>query len=154
MNYYKEIWDKLLNSGEKLKYQFSVGDRYTTVGLIMWGIVALIFILTKVMWIIGLIILIIAAFYYKFYLTAANVYAFTDRRVLIHKGWLSTHTISVDYPKITDIHIIEPFFDRVVTHTGHIAIITAGSTRDQIILQHIEAPYEVKKKLDALKDKN
>ena len=46
---------------------------------------------------------------------------------------------------------MEPFFDRVLTHTGTIAIITAGTITDQIVLQHINDPYEMKKKLDALK---
>jgi hypothetical protein len=33
------------------------------------------------------------------------------------------------------------------------AIDTAGTTLQEVILKHIESPYEVKKKLDALKDK-
>ncbi|GMX58526.1 MAG: hypothetical protein MCSN_1800 [Candidatus Microsyncoccus archaeolyticus] len=148
---YEQIWNKLLNSGEKVEHQFSIGKRYTTLGLIVWGIIALFFILARAyFW--GILLFAGVAFYYKFYLPSANAYAFTNKRVLIHRGWLSTHTISVDYSKITDIHIVEPFLDKIITHTGHIAIITAGSTRDQIILQHIESPYEVKKKLDSLRD--
>jgi uncharacterized membrane protein YdbT with pleckstrin-like domain len=92
------------------------------------------------------------AIYYKFYLPISNAYAFTNKRVLIHRGWLSTNTKSVDYSKITDIHIVEPFIDRIIFHTGHIAIITAGSTNAQIVLKNIESPYEVKKKLDTLRD--
>jgi uncharacterized membrane protein YdbT with pleckstrin-like domain len=147
---YEQIWNKLLNNGEKVEYQFSIGNTYTTVGLIIWGIVALFFIFAN-FW-IGALLFVAVAFYHKFYLPAANAYAFTNKRVLIHRGWLSTHTISVDYSKITDIHVAEPFFDKMISHTGHIAIITAGSTRDQIILKNIESPYEVKKKLDSLKD--
>ena len=147
---YEHIWEKLLSNGEKVEHQFSIGSRYTTFGLIIWGIVALFFIFAN-FW-LGAFLFIVVAFYHKFYLPTANAYAFTNKRVLIHRGWLSTHTISVDYSKITDIHIVEPFLDKLITHTGHIAIITAGTTRDQIILQHIESPYEAKKKLDSLMD--
>jgi uncharacterized membrane protein YdbT with pleckstrin-like domain len=146
---YKKIWQKILNENEKVEYEFSIGNRYIKVGLICWGILSLPFLFANG---IGIIIFLIALFYYAFYLKAANAYAFTNKRVLVHKGWLSTHTIRVDYSKITDIHIREPFSDRIITHTGNIAIITAGSTADQIVLQHVDSPYEIKKKLDALKD--
>lgn len=147
---YEKIWQKTLSSDEKVEYEFSVGDRYIKFGLIIWGIISLPLLFAMGF---GIFIFLVALFYYAFYLKAANAYAFTNKRVLIHRGWLSTHMISVDYSKITDIHIREPFFDRIITHTGNIAIITAGTTVDQIVLQHINAPYEVKKKLDALKDK-
>lgn len=147
---YEKIWQKTLASDEKVEYEFSIGDRYIKFGLITWGIISLLLLVAAGL---GIIIFLVALFYYAFYIKAANAYAFTNKRVLVHRGWLSTHTISVDYSKITDIHIREPFFDRIVTHTGNIAVITAGTTFDQIVLQHINAPYEVKKKLDTLKDK-
>lgn len=147
---YEKIWQKTLSGDEKVEYEFSVGGRYIKFGLIVWGIISLPFLFAMGF---GIFIFLIALFYYAFYLKAANAYAFTNKRVLIHRGWLSTHTISVDYSKITDVHIREPFFDRIITHTGNIAVITAGTTVDQIVLQHINAPYEVKKKLDSLKDK-
>jgi len=146
---YKKIWQKILNENEKVEYEFSIGNRYLKVGLIIWGIISFLFLFAMGF---GIITFLIALFYYKFYFKTANAYAFTNKRVLIHKGWLSTHTISVDYSKITDIHIREPFFDRIITHTGNIAIITAGSTIDQIVLLHVEDPYEIKKKLDKLRD--
>lgn len=147
---YEHIWKKLLSKEEKIEYQFSISSRYTTFGLVIWGIIALFFIIAN-FW-LGILIFAIIVFYYKFYLPTANAYAFTNKRVLMHTGWLSTHAISVDYSKITDIHIIEPFLDKTIINTGHIAIITAGTTRDQIVLQHIESPYEVKKILDSLMD--
>ncbi|MEI6597334.1 MAG: PH domain-containing protein [bacterium] len=101
----------------------------------------------------GISFILFVFFYFGFYLKAANAYAFTNKRVLIHQGWLSTHMISVDYSKITDVHIRESFFAKIITHTGNIAIITAGTTRDQIILGNVNEPYEIKKRLDALKDK-
>lgn len=140
------IWQKTLSKDEKVEYEFSIGDRYIKFCLIMWGIISVL--LTFV----GLITFPIAFFYFYFYLRKANIYAFTNKRVLIHRGWLSTHMVSVDYSRITDIHVTEGFFERVITHTGSLAIITAGSTSDQIILKKVNAPYELKKKLDLLRE--
>ncbi len=145
---YEKIWQKTLGSDEKTEYEFSTGDKYIKFQLIVWGILCLPLLLALGL---GLFVFLIILFYWGFYQRAANAFAFTNKRVLVHRGWLSTHTISVDYSKITDIHVIEPFFDRVLTHTGNIAIVTAGTTTDQIVLQHISDPYEMKKKLDALK---
>ena len=145
---HEKIWQKVLGNDEKIEYEFSVGNRYIKFGLVVWGIIGLLLLFPVGF---GVIVLLINIFYFCFYLKTANAFAFTNKRVLIHRGWLSTHTISVDYSKITDIHIQEPFFDRVITQTGNIAIITAGTTADQIMLQHISNPYEVKKKLDLLR---
>lgn len=149
---YEKIWQKVLSKDEKVEYEFSVGKGYIVAGLVGWGIIGLCLLAIKAISWVGIIVLLLALFHYLFYARAANAYAFTNKHVLIHRGWLSTHTISVDYSKITDVHIREPFVDRIISHTGSLAIITAGTTTDQIVLQHINVPYEVKKKLDALKD--
>jgi len=148
MNHQK-IWDKVLGKDEVVKHSFSIGDRYIKFNLIIWGVICLplLFVFG-----LGLVIFLILLFYYGFYLRVANVYAFTNKRVLIHTGWLSTHTTSVDYPKITDVRVQEPFFDKLLTHTGNIGINTAGSGNLEVILKHIEKPYETKKILDELKD--
>lgn len=147
---YEKIWQKTLAIDEKVIYEFSVGDGYIKYCLIIWGVISLVGLLFMG---IGILIFLFSLFYYLFYIKIANVYAFTNKRVLIHLGWLSTHTISVDYSKITDVHIHELFWERILAHTGNISIITAGTTSDQIRLRHINTPYEVKKKLDELKDK-
>ncbi len=148
--YYEKIWKKVLADNEKIEFEFSIGEKYTKFNLIIWTIISL-----PLLFLAGLGILtfLFALFYYGYYLKAANAYAFTDKRVLIHRGWLSTHTVSVDYSKITDVNILEPFFDRVLTKTGHIAINTAGTNLREIIIMHIESPYKTKKVLDSLKDK-
>jgi uncharacterized membrane protein YdbT with pleckstrin-like domain len=147
---YEEIWEKVLGLDEKVEFEFSIGDRYRKFGIIVWAIISLPLFFAAGF---GIFTFLIALFYYGYYSKVANAYAFTNKHILIHRGWLSTHTISVDYSKITDIHIKEPFLDRIITHTGNIAIVTAGTTVDQIVLQHINSPYEVKKKLDSLKNK-
>lgn len=145
----QQVWDKVLGKDEKIEYSFSIGQSYIKFELIVWSIISVLLLFAFGL---GIVTFLIALFYFGFYLKAANAYAFTNKRVLIHKGWLSTHTTSVDYSKITDIHVREPFFDRVLTKTGVIAINTAGSSTLEILLSHIENPYEVKKILDNLRD--
>jgi uncharacterized membrane protein YdbT with pleckstrin-like domain len=145
---YDSVWQKVLTSDETVEVEFSVGDQYRKTSLIIWGIVSVLFIFAGGL---GILMFLVALFYYGFYLKAANAYAFTNKRVLIHRGWLSTHTISVDYPKITDVHVTEPFFDRILMRSGNLSVNTAGTTTDQISLKHIQEPYEIKKQLDSLK---
>lgn len=147
---YGKIWEKVLSEGESVEFEFTIGHGYVVAGLVTWGLLGLCLLAFKPVAWLGTIILILALFRHLFYLKRANVFAFTNRHVLVHRGWLSTNTISVDYQKITDVHVGEPFLDRIITHTGSLAVITAGTTADQIVLRHISEPYEVKKKLDAL----
>ncbi len=148
---YEQIWKKTLGPNESVKYDFSIGNRYRKIGLIIWCVVGALFLITIVGAPVGIFIIALAAFYYGFYLKTANAYAFTDHRVLVHRGWLSTKLISTDYSKITDVTVHEPFFSRVFFHTGSIEIDTAGTNRKDVILKHIEHPYEIKKKLDELR---
>ena len=67
-------------------------------------------------------------------------------------GWLSTSLRSIDYSKITDSSVEEPFIDRVLTKTGYLVIKTAST--DAVIFKSINEPYEIKKRLDSLKDKH
>ena len=149
--HYEQIWKKTLGPNEAVKHEFSIGNRYRMAGLIIWCIVGALFLLSIIGIFLGLVIIALAAFYFGFYLKAANASAFTDHRVLVHRGWLSTKMISTDYSKITDVTVHEPFFSRVFFHTGSIEIDTAGTNRQDVILKHIEHPYEVKKKLDELR---
>lgn len=148
----QNIWQKTLSKDEKVEYEFSVGSRYIKFYLILFGILGLLFLFMAPG--LGILTFLVAFFYYGFYLKKANIFAFTNKRVLIHRGWLSTHLVSVDYSKITDVHVTEGLLERIITHTGALAIITAGSTSDQIVVKNISQPYELKKKLDSLKDGN
>lgn len=146
---YKKIWDKTLGKNEDVEFEFSIGNRYRKVCLIIWAIISFPFLF---LFGFGIIIFLLVLFYYGFYLKVANIYAFTNKRVLIHKGWLSTSMVSIDYSKITDVYIKESFFDKLITHTGSIAINTAGTAVHEVVLRYVESPYEIKKKLDGLKD--
>lgn len=136
------VWQKILSKDEIVKEEFSISNRYIKI----WGIVSVV--ITS----ISIVIPIILAFYYFFYLKRANIYAFTNKRILIHKGWLSTHLTSVDYHKITDIHVKEGFFERIITKSGSLIIDTAGTSGEEIILKNVANPYKLKKLLDELKD--
>jgi uncharacterized membrane protein YdbT with pleckstrin-like domain len=149
MNYDK-IWAKTLNSDEKVEFEFSIGKRYIKFWFIVWGFLSLILLFPTG---IGALLFLCVLFYLGFYIKIANAYAFTNKRVLIHRGWLSTKTISIDYQKITDVRIDEPFLDRIFFKTGSIIINTAGSNFSEVFLSHVESPYEIKKRLDILKDK-
>ena len=153
---YQKIWDKVLNPNEQVKYEFSISKRYRKFGSTFFVILGAVLILLGIfaatgVWVFGLILILVGSGYYGFYLKVANAYAFTDRRVLVHIGWLSTKMISTEYQKITDVTIIEPFLSHILVHTGTLKIDTAGTSKEEIVLKNIERPYEVKKKLDELR---
>lgn len=145
----ENIWTKVLSPNEEIKYEFSIGNGYLRFGLVA-GCVLGVILLFLVSW-LGIILILTFGFYYGWYLKEANKYAFTNKRVLIHKGWLDTKLISIDYDKITDIEVEEPFLDRVFFKTGSLSVNTAGTTLKEVALSHIESPYEIKKKLDELR---
>ena len=145
---YEKIWNKTLGGDEKVEFEFSIGKNYRIMGLILWGFISLMF-ASKIA--ITIVIFLIASFYYGYYLKAANAFALTNKRVIAHRGWLNTYTNSVEYSKITDVHVKEPFFEKIFTHTGNIGVETAGFG-SLLILRHVDSPYEIKKKLDGLKD--
>ena len=148
---YEKIWKKILSDDEKIEYEFSVGDRYLKIGFVVATMVSVAMMFIEVY--SATILLLLSWFLFAFYLRAANAYALTNKRILIHKGWLSTQLTSIDYSKITDINVREPFFERIIARTGYIYINTAGTDKEEAILSSIDAPYEVKKKIDILKDK-
>jgi len=148
--HYEDIWAKTLSSDERVEYEFSIGSRYQTVWLTVWGALSALLLIAGGL---GVLTFVAALFYYKFYSRVANAYAFTNKRVLIHRGWLSTHTTSIDYAMITDVQVGEPFLERLITRTGNLSINTAGSSMREVVLTHVAAPYEIKKRLDALKDR-
>lgn len=143
------IWKRVLSSNEVIKREFSIGKNYIIINLIFWLIFGGILLRGE----IGVFVIFLTLFYYLFYLKQANHYAFTNKRVLIIKGWLSTKLTSIDYDKITDITVLEPFLDRLIYKTGSLAINTAGTALHEVVLKHIEDPYKIKQELDEIRDK-
>lgn len=165
----KKVLEKILNSGEEIKYQFSFGERYLkimkiatiTIGsFILLAIGVAIFLIFNISKIIILAIIAIpltllilySLIYFDWYLKRANIYVITNKRILIHKGWLSTRLISADFNQITDIKVVQPFLDRLIYKAGVLKINTAGMEAHPIILFHIEDPYKIKRKLNEIRD--
>lgn len=145
----KSVWNRVLAPNEEIKFEFSLGSRYLALARNSWIVLGI-----PLLLLYGLgIIFIIVGFGWGWYLRRAHNFAFTDKRILILKGWLSTHLISVDYNKITDVRVEEPLFERVFFKTGRLIINTAGTDVPEIKLINIESPYEIKKKLDTIREK-
>ena len=157
---YQKIWQKILKPGEEVQKEFSLGSRYITFIQIISGIfLAIAFFVigvsaenTALGWFFFISYFPIVWFI-KVYMKTANAFAFTDKRVLVHKGWLSTHLISVDYNKITDILVSEPFLEKTLFKTGNLIIDTAGTHLPEVILINVEEPYKLKRTLDYLREK-
>src|SRR3989344_748460 len=146
---YDHVWKKSLGPNEEVKFEFSVGSRYRMIGMVCLIAIGLLTALGSLMF--GVIIAAVGAFYFGFYLKTANAFAFTNKRILVHRGWLSTKLISTDYLKVTDVMVTEPFLDRLIYHTGSLEIDSAGTNRENLVLSHVEHPHEIKKKLDELR---
>lgn len=147
--HYEHIWRKSLSPNETVEYEFSIGGRYRMLNLIGGVAIGVLTLLASPT--IGLLLIGLSVFSFGFYLRAANAYAFTNGRILVHRGWLSTKLISTDYSKITDITVNEPFLHRIIFQTGSIEIVTAGTNREKVILANVEHPYKIKAKLDELR---
>lgn len=147
---YEHIWEKTLNDNEKVEHEFSVASRYRKFILILWLFFGLISLTLPVM---GLSLMVIGVVHYWY--LGLNAYAFTDRRLLLHTGWISTQSTSINYDKVVEVSVEEPYLSKIITKSGRLVIKTAGLGHD-ILLKNIETPYEAKKILDRLshQDKN
>jgi uncharacterized membrane protein YdbT with pleckstrin-like domain len=155
-----KIWGKVLASDETIKYEFSISGLYLAFNFFIRLLLALLafpFVYTispEVATALMAIFLAASLFYYGFFLRAANAYALTDQRVIIHRGWLNTKAICIDYQKITDITVFSPFLENILTGSGDIHIDTAGTPGQEIVLRHIPRPYEIRKKLEEIRRPN
>lgn len=165
----KKVLEKILNTNEEVKYQFSLGERYLKITKIVTIAIGSLVLLIMGLFVLpifdisGIFILIIIAillvllvlfslFYFNWYLKRANIYIITNRRMLVHRGWLSTRLISADFNKISDVKVAQPFIDRVIYKAGVLKINTAGMEAHPIVLSHIERPYKIKRKLNEIRD--
>ena len=80
---YEKIWAKTLAAGEKVEFEFSIGDRFRKSELAIWAFIGLI---TLVVGGLGIVVFLIALFKYGFYVKVANAYALTNKRMLIHRA--------------------------------------------------------------------
>lgn len=157
MNYNK-TWNKVLGAGEKVELEFSLSHRYLNINIAFWLILGMaIFLfggLHPLLFLVGILFFTFGLFYFGFYLRWANHFAVTNRRLLIHRGWLSTRMTSVDYSQVTDVEVYQSFTERMLYNSGRLMVNTAGSAAHEIILNTIGDPYAVKQKLTELMEKD
>lgn len=142
---YEEIWKKTLNDSEKVEYEFSIAPKYKIAIVVAWVVIGLICMLISP----GIIMLFLIAAGIHYWSLGLNAYAFTGKRVLVHSGWLSTKSTSINYDKIVEVSVDESYLNKAFTESGNLIIKTAGLGHD-IILRNIQTPYEAKKTLDRL----
>jgi len=99
---------------------------------------------------IGLIFACILAYLKTTLFYHANRFLFTTRRVIIKKGFFSVNMVTALYDKITHIEVVQTLFDRMIMKHGTIIIHTAGSNKDELKLEYIDKPIEVKNLLERL----
>lgn len=163
-----KIWEKIITPEEKIEFEFTLGKKYLDSIKYAWLSLALFIFFVSIsfsknpsqifnfignlFFILGWILVVIS-FSCPWYLKRSNNFAFTNKRVLILRGWLSTHLISIDFEKITDIKVEEKFFEKTVFDTGTLIIDTAGTHFPEVIISHIANPYMIKTKLDEIRGK-
>lgn len=149
--HYAHIWNRVISPDERVRFEFTVGNRYIFTHLTLWALVGL-----ATIWFygVGVVIFLIALFYYGYFIRVSNAYAFTTKRVLIHHGWLSTSIVSLDYSKITEIRVRQSFVSRLFYGTGSLSVDTAGTDSDEIRIPLIQDPYGVKRTLSELMDES
>ncbi len=159
---YEAIWNKMLNSDEKVQHEFSVGSGHIRTRLIVWGLLAVaVYVVGN--WLLGGFwffdaqlfltisagIMLWAVLYVWFYAKKSHAYAFTTKRVIVHEGWLSTKTTSVDYSRISDVQVREGWFEKIISGVGSLTISNSGD--NEVVLKNVDKPYELKKILDRLR---
>ena len=149
MEEYQHIWKKVLSQGEEVKHEFSIAKTYRYLGIVVSFLIGVLVGL-KVIW-LGALIFLFGLFHFGWFLKKANAFAFTSKRVVVHRGLFGTETTTVDYDKITDVKVREPFLEKVFLKSGSLIINTAGTPKPEIVLKHVPEPYELKKKLCYLK---
>lgn len=150
---YSSAWNSMLSPDESLIHEFTIGKLYRYVHAGFWGIVLCAFFIACGAWWGSLYVLAGLWLYFEVYLKAAHRYAFTSKRVIVRRGWLSTKMFAFDYGQITGVVVRENFLEKILLRTGTLAIDTAGTDRVEVVLQHVERPYELQKKLNAMRSK-
>jgi hypothetical protein len=75
-------------------------------------------------------------------------YAYSDRRILIRRGFMGTDFIALDYNKITDVGVDVSIFGKVF-NTGTIHF-SSGNIENNRFFWHIKFPYETFKNVSKL----
>ena len=98
----------------------------------------------------GLVIASIIAYVKTTWLYHSHRYLLTTRRLIIKQGFFAVKLTTALYDKITHIEVDQGFMDRLIMHHGNVIINTAGSNKDEIKIQFVDAPIEFKNLLERL----
>lgn len=99
---------------------------------------------------VGLLAAMVIAYIKSIWTYHANRYLLTTRRVIVKKGFFAVKLTSALYDKITHIEVDQTLFDRLVMRHGNIIINTAGANKDEIKLNFVDSPIELKNMLERL----
>lgn len=150
---YTKIWKKTLAPGEKVEYEFSVGKKYAKYSMTL-GCLAGIALLFTLEYFVGVLVIIASVVYFNYFLKLTNAYAFTNKRVILYRGWIASNLISIDYTKITDVIVDQSVYGKI-TNSGNLIVNTAGelfkNLKEKQKIEYIDDPYEAKKKLDQIR---
>lgn len=80
----------------------------------------------------------------------AHRYILTTRRIIIKNGVFNVKIASALYDKITHIEVDQGIIDRLFLRHGLVIIHTAGTSKDEMVLQYVEHPVEFKNLLERL----
>ncbi len=98
----------------------------------------------------GFVGMIVLALIKTIHVYHAHRYLLTTRRVIIKEGVFAVNVTSALYDKITHIEVHQSFWDKILMHYGTIKVNTAGMSTDQLILQFVDYPIELKNLLERL----
>lgn len=107
------------------------------------------FFLKTLLFILSLLFLILA-FFQRWYLKKSHQYFLTKKRIISVRGLLSREVISIDFAKITDIKVEENFWERIFFNSGKLIIETAGQEGPELILERVEDPFLIKRRIDEI----
>ncbi len=80
----------------------------------------------------------------------SNRYLLTTRRIIIKRGIFGVRLTAALYDKVTHLEVDQSIIDRLLLHHGTIKINTAGGNKDEISLQFVDYPLELKNLLERL----
>lgn len=150
--------DKYIPRDENVIFRFGIGLRYIVVSSLLWSIplggLAFFFMraendsfFTQILLI--LLVVIIFGYVIRF---ASTYYFVTETKIYKVTGLGFRNVTSAQQSEIDDIKIIQGFLERILFNTGTIKFNTPGSGGFEVILPHVEAPYETKQNLYDLWD--
>lgn len=153
--------EKLLEkiAPEGIIFQFSISEKYLNYLFSFYFFLAIflsflslkinIFFIKTFFFFLSFLFLIFG-FFKKWYLKKYYQYFLTKKRIISLTGILKKELVSIEFTKITDMKIEQGFWEKILFNSGKIIIETAGKERPELILEKIEDPFLVKKKIDEI----